>query len=183
MVDIDPAGQKQVHFEDYEHRPFFSYSLHATNRISPAELYHFVETSIQEWLPDWQRCTTKPVVIIRLEGYLEFDRQELDTNLIKRMVQDTDSVLLCEVREEKLRLPGVEVLEEEDLSQEDLELRVFQEVVLSNAQYAGYSEEWARTMQHIMQMSLEKQSFDDILAAMQAQIDQIDSQQTSGEEG
>jgi hypothetical protein len=90
------------------------------------------------------------------------------------MVQETGVVLLCEIREDKLRLPGVDIPEDEDLSQEDLELRVFQEMAYSNAQYAAYSEEWARTMQNVMQMSLEKQSFEDIFEALQAQMDQID---------
>ena len=177
VAEVTGEGQKQVYYEDYDHRPFFSHSLHATGRNSPAELYQYVETSLQEWLPEWQRCELKPVVAIKLEGYLEFDRRELDINLIKKMVQETGSVLLCEVREEKLHLPGVDFPEDEGLSQEDLELRVFQEIAFNNAQYAAYSEEWARTMKHVMQMSLEKQSFDDIFEALQAQIDQ-----TAGEE-
>jgi len=86
------------------------------------------------------------------------------------------------VRDEKLHLPGVDMPEEEDLSDEDLELRVFQEVAYNNAQYAAYSEEWARTMRQVMQLSLEKRSFDDIFDALQAQVDQIDQDQNTGGE-
>lgn len=174
VVEVTPEGRKDVYYEDYDHRPFYTHGLHATGQTSPAELYTLVETSLQDWLADWRKPSLKPVVIIKLEGYLEFDRKELDTNLIKKMVQETGAVLLCEIREDKLRLPGVDIPEDEDLSQEDLELRVFQEMAYSNAQYAAYSEEWARTMQNVMQMSLEKQSFEDIFEALQAQLNQID---------
>jgi DNA repair exonuclease SbcCD nuclease subunit len=182
VIEVTSDGQKQVYYEEYDHRPFCIHSLHATGKLSPAELYQHVETSIQEWLPEWQRCSPKPVVIIKLEGHLEFDRQQIDINLVKKMVQDTGSVLLCEVRDEKLHLPGVDMPEEEDLSDEDLELRVFQEVAYNNAQYAAYSEEWARTMRQVMQLSLEKRSFDDIFDALQAQVDQIDQDQNTGGE-
>lgn len=174
VVDVTPEGHKDVYYEYYDHRPFFIHSLHATGQNSPAELYAHVEASIQEWLPEWKKGTEKPVIVIQLQGYLEFDRTELDTNLIKKMVQESGAVLLCEVRDEKLHLPGVDITEVEELSQEDLELRVFQEMAYSNAQYAAYSEEWALTMQHVMQMSLEKQSFEDIFDALQAQIDRIE---------
>jgi DNA repair protein SbcD/Mre11 len=180
MVDVDAEGQKQVHYSDYDHRPFSIYILNTTNRSSPAELYQYVETSIQEWIEEWKQCGLKPVVIIKLEGTLEFDRQELETNLIKKMIQETGLVLLCEVREEKLRQPGMEAPDIE-LSQEELELSVFKEIALSNGQYAGYAEEWALTMQHLLQMSIEKQSIEDIFAALQTRIDQIHAEEAEHE--
>lgn len=176
-VTVTADRQKRVDYKDYAHRPFFTQTVRVDGRASPAELYQHVETSSQKWRRTWEQSELKPVVILKLEGCLEFERRALDPNQLKKLVQATGAVLLCEVREDKLRLPGMETVEEEDLSQADLELRVFQEVAFGHPQYAPHAEAWARTMQQVMALSLEKKSFDDIFETLQAQMDRAEEEE------
>ena len=170
-VEVSPGGQKTVRFEAYDHRPFFIHSLQVSMCHAPHDLYRVAQESIRAWALRWKACPEKPVVIVRLEGRLAFERQDLDTSIIKKFIQDEECALLYDVREDKLRLPGIEIADDESLSQEELERYVFQELALNNAAYAGHSEEWARIMQTTMQMALEKKSLDDILEVFQTQFD------------
>ena len=170
-VEVSPDGRKTARFEAYDHRPFFIHSLQVSLRHSPDELYRAAQEAVQNWAPRWKACPEKPVVIVRLEGRLAFERQDLDIDIIKKFIQDQECTLLYEVREDKLRLPGIEISEDESLSQEELERYVFQELALNHAAYAEHSEEWARIMQTTLQMALEKKSLDEVLEVFQAQFD------------
>jgi hypothetical protein len=95
------------------------------------------------------------------------------------MVQDTGSVLLCEVRDEKLHLPGVDMPEEEDLSERIWSAGFSGSSCINNAQYAPFGGMGANDAP--VWLSLEKLS--SMISSMRAsQVDQIDQDQNHGGE-
>src|SRR5690606_8670067 len=114
------------------------------------------------------------VVEISLEGELAFERNDLDLQRAHEILCEEAQLLHILVNTSKLRIPGVEISLEETLPQEELEKTVLREIARSDSRFAARPDEWARVMLEIKQMALEKRDAEEILEALQAQIEQVE---------
>jgi len=173
-ISVDQKGNKKVCYISSPHRPYFRQVFPVGVYNSPTDLWRSLRDAVRGWAIDWQSQNEKAVVEISLEGELAFERNDLDLQRAHEILCEEAQLLHILVNTSKLRIPGVEISLEETLPQEELEKTVLREIARSDSRFAARPDEWARVMLEIKQMALEKRDAEEILEALQAQIEQVE---------
>jgi len=173
-VEVLPDGQKRVRKIACLHRPFFVEEFSVSGYTNPAALYRDCLDHIRAQAEARRGQPTLPVVHVRLEGELGFDRYEIDWNWLEQGIKEAANALHVVIDQGRLRMPGVDVTVDETLSHAELELSVLRQIAEGDSRFAEKSDRWARAMLDIKKLALEERPEMEILNALQAHIDQIE---------
>ncbi len=123
-----------------------------------------------------------PVVDITLSGTLAFDPGALDKRVLEDLVQRHCAPLLVFIRNHTQSLefdPATGDLDGRDrASRQELELRVFRDLLLRDSRYATNADDWARVMAELKQHTLngdDPAAIVDFLARQQSRLRSADS--------
>lgn len=96
---------------------------------------------------------TRPVVELRLEGTLTFDRRALDTRLIERILSDLFKPIVCRVRD-LTESDASEITVTEDATRAEIERQVVRELVARDASCKEHADAWTAMLLDIKDMAL-----------------------------
>jgi DNA repair protein SbcD/Mre11 len=92
-ITVQHDGTKKVRPILSHHRPFFSFTFPVGIYTNPSDLFRSFNDQVRIWLQDWYQCTEKPVIEIRLEGELSFERHDLDLKRCEELVIAEGNIL------------------------------------------------------------------------------------------
>jgi len=104
-----------------------------------------------------------PVVQLRLDGMLRFDRSALDIGLIERMLSNLFQAVVCRVRD-LTETDGSEISVPESSSRAEVEQTVIRELVGHDARREPEADAWVATVLELKDMALRRTSAEDIIA-------------------
>ncbi len=173
-VRVDSAGASVTRYVASYHRPFHFVSFAVDAHATPAELYRALGAILRQRASQWQQGKLAPVIQVNLEGRLPFDWADLDLRAVRKAVAAQAAPLLIRVNTQRLHLPGVETVPDDDLSQSELELSVLREIALRDSRYAPQAEAWARLMLEIKALALEGQAPETILETLEVRMREME---------
>lgn len=172
-VRISPEGQKRVAHVPSEHRPFISESILVDPFPDSTSIYRELFDIVRRRSKVWTKHKELPVIEIQFRGNLGFDRADLDLKRVEGIVRDGAAVCQVVINTSRMSSPGYETEEEESLSTEELELSVLRQLAESDSRFAPHADHWAKGILKIKRMALEDYAPEEILAALQSQIDTV----------
>lgn len=181
-VEVD-LGAKPVHKAKHirnQRRPFHRITFQVDGYQTPAAIYDALREKVDGENVSFDRGERAPVVEVRLEGVLGFDRSELDLAHIRELVDDRLSPLIPARIRNHTRPTEFEVAPDEGLSRKELEEAVFRELVLRDSRYRGHAERWAALMAEVKSMALSNTSAASITATIRAELEDLNGA-TEGE--
>ena len=120
---------------------------------TPAKLYDVIRSQLEEHNRAIKLGQMSPVVQLRLEGVLAFDRHDLDIRFIEEMVIEVIDPLKALVRN-NTRSTEYEIVIDERLDRAELERSVFTDLIIRDGRFRDQAEEWAKLMLEIKTMAL-----------------------------
>lgn len=180
-VIVDNAGGITASYVKLPCRLFYSEPFPVDTYTSPPELLRALGDALQGWKRAWQTNGLEPVVEIRLTGVLQFEYSDLDRETMKSLIKDRVGSLHEEIDTAKLKLRGLDLAEAEIASPEDLERSVLRALAESDSRYATRAEAWADVMLEVKNLALTNTSPEDILATLQARINELDAEAADGD--
>lgn len=167
IVDVEDDGISPE-FHKSKRRPFFEINFEVDSHDSPDELESEFAEEVEEHLSDLEKVQRKPhfqrsgekrdpVVVLRLEGLLQFSRSRLDTDALKKIVEEKTGALyvnLNDATESKETASIIQELdggedavrdEEGQIDRGKLESAVFKRLAGQDSQYGEQEEEVADT--------------------------------------
>lgn len=179
-VTVGDAGDITARHVRLPYRPFFSEAFPVDTYTSPPELLRTLGDALQDWRRAWHTDGLKPVVEIRLTGVLQFEYSDLDREAIKALIKDKVGSLHEEVDTAKLNLRGLDLVEVEIASPEDLERNVLRALAESHSRYASRADAWADVMLEVKKLALSDTSPQAILVTLQTRINEFDAEAADG---
>jgi DNA repair protein SbcD/Mre11 len=172
-VRVSPCDQKHVAYIPSEHRPFFSETILVDPFPDSPSIYRGVVDIIRRRSKVWMKHKNLPVIEIQFRGNLGFDRAELDLKRVEEIVRDGAVVCHVVINTSRMSSPGYDIEEEEAISTEELEVSVLRQLAESDSRFAPHADHWAKGILKIKRMALENYAPEEILAALQSQIDTV----------
>lgn len=168
IVDVEEDGLAPE-FHESKRRPFFEITFEVDEYDSPEELESAFEQEVENQLsnleqvqrkPHFQRSGEKrdPVIDLRLEGLLQFNRSRLDTEELEEIVEEKTGALYVnptDATESKETASiiqelegGEEAVRNEDgqIDRDELEAAVFKRLAGQDSRYSDRDEEVADTL-------------------------------------
>jgi DNA repair exonuclease SbcCD nuclease subunit len=155
LVDLDDTGIKAELKSDYYQRPMVRLTLSARGQETPDQLRQAaidrVDAAIQrgELQPDQH-----PVVELRIQGQVGFDRLELNVRQLQQQLQARSQALIFLLKYEAESLEYISPLAAEATLQ-DIEVEIFTDLLTANVQYKGRAAELAQGLVALKAMQLE----------------------------
>ncbi len=176
IVDVED-GEISPEFHESKRRPFFEISFEVDEHESPDELESGFAEVVEEHLsdletiqkkPHFQRSGEKrdPVIDLRLEGLLQFNRSRLDTDSLREIVEAKTGALyvnLNDATESKETASIIQELEggedavrneQGQIDRGKLESAVFKRLAGQDSQYGEKQEDVADTLSVVKQTVL-----------------------------
>lgn len=175
-VTVEADGMFAAEHIKVSPRPFFRKSFSVNKYTTPANLYRDVRILLRENVETWNADPRKPVVEINLVGMLEFDRADLDLDIIRQAIKQEIDPLVARVNANTLSLRGLDLTPEETLSAQELERLVLREIALSDKRYATHPNAWANLMLDIKERALKDSSPQSIVATLEAHLDALEEE-------
>jgi exonuclease SbcD len=180
IVDVEDDGISPE-FHKSKRRPFFEINFEVDSDDSPDELESEFAEEVEEHLSDLEKVQRKPhfqrsgekrdpVVVLRLEGLLQFSRSRLDTDALKEIVEEKTGALyvnLNDATESKETASIIQELdggedavrdEEGQIDRGKLESAVFKRLAGQDSQYGEQEEEVADTFSAVKRSVLTGES-------------------------
>ena len=167
IVDVEDDGLSPE-FHESKRRPFFEISFEVDAHDSPDELESAFTEEVEGSLSDLDKVQRKkkfqksgkrdPVIDLRLEGLLQFNRSRLDTDVLRDIVEEKTGALyvnLNDATESKETASIIEELDGGELAVRDeegqidrgkLESAVFQRLAGQDSEYSEVEEDVADTL-------------------------------------
>ena len=175
-VTVEPDGMFSAEHIKLSPRPFFRKSFSVNSYSTPANVYNDIREMLREHAAKWNADGRKPVVEINLVGMLEFDRADLDLEMIRKTIKEEIEPLVARVNANTLTLRGLDLTPEETLSAQEVERLVLREIALSDRRYATHSDAWANVMLDIKERVLKGSSPESIVATLEAHLEAIEEE-------
>jgi len=176
IVDVEEDGLSPE-FHESKRRPFFQINFEVDKHDSPDELETAFAEEVEEHLSDLEKVQRKPhfqrsgekrdpVIDLRLEGLLQFNRSRLDTDVLREIVEERTDALyvnLNDATESKETASIIQELEggeeavrneEGQIDRDQLESAVFKRLSGQDSRYSEREEEVADTLSVVKQSVL-----------------------------
>lgn len=180
LVDVEDDGLSPE-FHRSKRRPFFRMSFEVDQHDSPDELESAFSEKVGDRVsnleqvqekPHFQRSGEKrcPVIDLRLEGLLQFNRSRLDTDALRDIVEEKTDALyvnMTDATESKETASIIQELEggedavrneEGQIDRGELEAAVFKRLASQDAEYGDREEDVAETLSVVKQSVLADES-------------------------
>jgi len=155
LVDISEAGISTELKRDYYQRPVVRLSLTARGQESLEELEQAVISQVQQAIQSRTLDPNQaPIVELRIEGQVGFDRLELDVRQLQRALQQLSGALIFLLKYEVDSLEYASPLSPEATHQE-IEQEIFTDLLIANTKYQRRAAELAQGLINLKDMQLE----------------------------
>ncbi|MHB1317303.1 MAG: metallophosphoesterase family protein [Anaerolineae bacterium] len=114
----------------------------------------------------------QPILELRLNGVLNFGRQDLDLAHIQQIAEERVKPLLCQVQDQT-RTNAFEIRTDEEMSRQELEHSVLMEIVQNDVRRRPHAERWAGAALRIKQMALAHTHPQDIIGELEALLEAV----------
>jgi len=168
IVDVGD-GEISSEFHESKRRPFFEISFEVDAHDSPDELESAFTEEVEEHLSDLEKVQQKsyfqrseekrdPVIDLRLEGLLQFNRSRLDSDSLRETVEEKTGALYVNLNDATESKETASIIQELDggedavrneqgqIDRGKLESAVFQRLAGQDSQYGEKEEDVADTL-------------------------------------
>ncbi|HEY9845619.1 MAG TPA: exonuclease SbcCD subunit D [Candidatus Caenarcaniphilales bacterium] len=155
LVEIDKTGVQAQLKCDYYQRSILRLSLTARGGESLAELEQAAVTQVQKVIQAGALDPTQsPIVELRIDGQVGFDRLELDVRQLQRKLQQQSGALIFLLKYEVDSVEYASPVSGEATRQE-VEQEVFLDLLAANHKYKKQAPHLAQGLIHLKEMQLE----------------------------
>lgn len=135
LVEINSSGIKADLKQDYCQRPIVRLRWTARGQESPEEIEQGAIAQVQQAIQSRKLDpATQPIVELRIEGQVGFDRLDLDTRQLQQQLQQISNALIFLLRYEVDSIAYASPLSE-DASRLQIEQEVFMDLLSANNTY------------------------------------------------
>lgn len=152
-------------------RPMKRFSLEISKLRTPDELYHAIESMLEEEKLDSEM---RPMIDLTLYGNLNFPKSSISIQKLKNIVDASCSPLWCDVKihrtDREYRISKSDVA---GLTREQIELKVLSDMVKNDGRYREHVDEVTRTLMDVKRMTSAKADPESILKTLRASFERI----------
>jgi hypothetical protein len=142
---------------------------------TPEALYEAVRRRLHQQFPAAEARDLPPVVELRLEGMLRFDRRSLDMQFIADQVEEIAAPLVALPRDHSYSEDSP-IGTDETLSRSELERKVFHRLVSRDGRFAANAGRWSDLVSEVKAMVLGGSTPEAIVSAMERRIAAMDEE-------
>lgn len=162
LVEITPHGIRAELKRDYYQRPVVRLKFQATGQEQPEELVERATAVIHQAIAAGQILPDPaPIVELRIEGQVGFDRLDLDLRQLQQQLQQVSGALIFLLRYEADRVEYVARLAEE-ASRAEIEQEVFTDVLTAHSTYRNRAADLARGLIDLKELHLNDRPTEDL---------------------
>lgn len=154
LVEIDQTGIRAELKCDYCQRPVFRLTLTARGQESLEELQQAAIAQVQQAIESGLDPTRSPIVELRIDGQVGFDRLEFNVRQLQRELQQLSGALIFLLKYEVEAIEYVSPLSQEATHRE-IEQEVFTDLLTANIKYRKQASELSQSLIHLKEMQLE----------------------------
>ena len=163
-VTVNSKDHQAQHTKS-KRRPMRQIRIEVDRYGKPESLYDAIRLQLEAHPLAVKPSRMPPIVQVRLEGVLAFDRHDLDTQFIEEMVVEIINPLKALVRNHT-RSTEYEIVMDDRLDRADLERQVFTDLIIRDSRFRDQAEEWANLMLEVKLMALTGDTSEDIATAI-----------------
>ncbi len=153
-------------------RPFLRFSFAVDAYRSPEVLEEALLAFLDRQTSEAIR-RERPVVELALRGVLAFDAARLELARLEEFVRERFQAVYCHLR--NLTAPtAFEVSPTEEMTRDELERYVLQELISRDAQRQPQSERWARLLLDLKRLGLEERPPEEVIALLEGALGEIE---------
>ncbi len=155
LVELTSEGIQAELKKDYYQRPFVRLKVTARGQESLEEIEEMAIAQVQLAIKSKQlKPEKKPIVELRIEGQVGFDRLELDTKKLQQQLKELSGALIFLLKYEANAVEYASPLPE-DATRLQIEQEVFTDLVAAHNSYKGRSTELAQGLINLKDLQLE----------------------------
>ncbi|MEO1401485.1 MAG: exonuclease SbcCD subunit D [Cyanobacteria bacterium J06635_1] len=163
LVNLDSTGIRAELKTDYRQRPIVRLRITAKGQESIEDITQSaIATLDQANLP----TAPQPIVELRIEGQVGFDRLELDTRALQQTLQSRSNALIFLLKYDVDEVAYAEPLREE-ANRLEIEQTIFTDLLTANNVYKKRAEQLAQGLIDIKERQLSGQSEEDIYTVIE----------------
>ncbi len=153
LVDTDVEPRHDARHIPCPGRPFLRLMLRVDDFAGPEALYAAIRKLLEEHAEPTETGSLAPVVELRLEGVLSFDRSALDMQLVSELMQEQLAPLVARPKDNTLSADFA-IGTRERLPRNELEQQVVLDLVRRDGRFRAQAERWSRLVSEIKNMAL-----------------------------
>ncbi len=157
LVELGEEGIKAELKTDYYQRSLVRLKLKATGQESASEVEASAIALLQAAIPDLINPEVQPIVELRIEGQVGFDRFELDTKKLQQELQRLSGALIFLLKYDVDAIEYASPLAE-DATRLEIEQEVFTDLLTANNTYKKRASELAKGMIDLKDLQMEARS-------------------------
>ena len=158
LVELDGHGVKAELKTDYRQRPIVRLRLTAKGQETLDDLQESAIATLDRAVASGQiEPTAQPIVELRIDGQVGFDRLELDTRALQQTLQAKSNALICLLKYDVDQVEYGQPLAD-DASRTQIEQEIFTDLLAANAVYKKRAEALAQGLIDLKDRQLEGQS-------------------------
>ncbi|MGV0023784.1 metallophosphoesterase family protein [Phormidesmis priestleyi] len=155
LVELTSEGIQAELKKDYYQRPFVRLKVTARGQESLEQIEEMAIAQVQSAIQSKQLKPEKmPMVELRIEGQVGFDRLELDTKKLQQQLKELSGALIFLLKYEANAVEYASPLPE-DATRLQIEQEVFTDLVAAHNSYKGRSTELAQGLINLKDLQLE----------------------------
>lgn len=161
-------------------RPFLRIELPVDTLESPGAVYEKLDEILAASAPEGTAIgEQRPVVEVAAKGAILFQRSDLDLRTVEAMVTEKlNPIAISDIRNEAIPVALADSADfEERQGKAEIETGVFLKIAEQDSRYAPNAAKWAELMSSVKRMALEKQTPEQIIAALD--FDSLDQDASS----
>lgn len=158
---------KAVHIQG-PRRPIHRWIFEVGAYPSPEALLSGLQAFLESKKPEIRRDAA-PIVEVRLEGVLAFDRQALDMRQVDEAIREVIAPLICRLRNDT-RSMAFEITPEARLPRAELERQVLLDLVRRDSRYRQQADFWVGLIREVKDLTLTDGSPQAIAEALRSRL-------------
>jgi DNA repair exonuclease SbcCD nuclease subunit len=172
LVDLDQTGSRAELKRDYHQRSIVHLRVTAQGSETVEEIeqaaIHQVEQAVMQGQLD---PTTQPIVELRIEGQVGFDRLELDTRRLQQQLQALSNALILLLKYNAESITYVSPVGEE-ASRAQVEQEVFMDLLTANNTYKPRALEFAQGLVDLKDLQLDGRSEEELYVFVEGLLEE-----------
>jgi DNA repair exonuclease SbcCD nuclease subunit len=171
LVEMDQAGIRAELKRDYYQRPMVRLKLTARGQESLEELEASAIAQVQQAIQSGKLVPEQaPIVELRIDGQVGFDRLELDTRKLQQELKQLSNALIFLLKYEVDAVEYVSPLSDE-ASRFQIEQEVFTDLLVANNTYKKHAAPLAQGLINLKDMQFEGRSEEELYEFVQTLLD------------
>lgn len=155
LVETHPQGFRVSHKQDYYQRPIVRLRLELRGQESSDEVMQLAVEVVQQAIATRRLYPEQhPMVELRIEGQVGFERLELDTRQLQKTLQDLSGALIFLLKYEVDEVAYTSPLSE-DMSRLQIEQDIFTDILSAHRDYRSRASELAQGLIDLKTQQLE----------------------------